>query len=232
MRRHHAYSLRWALLAAITVSLVGCRTIPMPTYSPLPASGDADLNWLAVQKGVNSAGWEIRQLTEDRLVVERNVKTHAVVLVVTRSDEGIETEYVDSTNLRCDPHGPSCSRIHKTYDRWVGELRAAIARSLDSPPTYEQWARDLAIDATSLGDIDFLRRLLSLEFNLDGAGYLSSDTSPLLTASTQNGTEMAKLLLDHGADPDLAISDGNTPLHLAAMFSRDRDRCTAAQSSS
>jgi hypothetical protein len=45
-------------------------------------------------------------------------------------------------------------------------------------------------------------------------------SSPLITACVFGRTEMAKLLIDAGADVNFRNSDGSTPLHSAAFFCR------------
>lgn len=46
----------------------------------------------------------------------------------------------------------------------------------------------------------------------------SQNRTPLLKAARYNsGSEVLQLLLKHGANPDVADQDGNTPLHFAAI---------------
>ena len=52
--------------------------------------------------------------------------------------------------------------------------------------------------------------------------------TPLLCAASGGCTAEARLLLQHGADPNLADNDGNSPLLRAAMASGDAGRGVAA----
>mgnify|MGYP002049055395 CR=1 FL=1 len=56
----------------------------------------------------------------------------------------------------------------------------------------------------------------------------NSGMTPLLCAASSGCTAEARLLLQHGADPNLADNDGNSPLIRAAMASGDAGRGVAA----
>jgi len=53
---------------------------------------------------------------------------------------------------------------------------------------------------------------------LDDVNYVCSYGTALMGASVKGHTEIARLLLDHQANPNLGDFDGNTPLIYATMF--------------
>lgn len=55
----------------------------------------------------------------------------------------------------------------------------------------------------------------------DDVNYVSSYGTALMGAAVKGHTEIAALLLEADADPNLADADGNTPLIYAAMFEHE-----------
>lgn len=72
------------------------------------------------------------------------------------------------------------------------------------------------VAAVKAGKLDLVRS------RLEGAGDLSArdpvGVTPLSWATLHGETEIARLLLDHGASPDCTNIDGSTPLHSAAFL--------------
>ncbi len=113
--------------------------------------------------------------------------------------------------------------------------RTEVARLLSETPgladARQQWAPDMvfkgllpfATDATALitavelDDLEMLKLLLAAGADVNGqCGCLTAET-PLWAATLFNRVSHAKVLLEAGADPNLASMTGNYPLHLAAM---------------
>lgn len=80
------------------------------------------------------------------------------------------------------------------------------------------YRQEAFIDAIVDGDVDKVKKLIKAGVNVNAtAGFASHETSyPLTTAATQGNAEIARLLLTHGADPNIRKSTNWTPLMEAA----------------
>ena len=74
--------------------------------------------------------------------------------------------------------------------------------------------RDLAAVAT-LGTPEQLTALVTLGANVDGHDL--DGATPLMRAASADNSAAIKILLKHGADPNLSTDDGWSPLHVAAL---------------
>lgn len=96
-------------------------------------------------------------------------------------------------------------------------LGHSIAKILLSPA--KPWLSSMLLSAVRRCDMPSARRLLILGANPDARG--SDGFTPLTinhTQSDQACASMAKLLISHGALPDLPTISGLRPLHYAAQF--------------
>ncbi len=73
------------------------------------------------------------------------------------------------------------------------------------------------ITAVEQDDLEMLRLLLASGADVNGMCGCETSETPLWAATLFNRLEHARCLLRAGADPNLASSSGNYPLHLAAM---------------
>ncbi|RMG00784.1 MAG: ankyrin repeat domain-containing protein, partial [Planctomycetota bacterium] len=73
--------------------------------------------------------------------------------------------------------------------------------------------------ATAAGDLDGIRAYLDAGGSPD-AKQPGSGITPLMAAAIHGRSDAAKLLIERGADVNLASGDGSTPLHAAAFFCR------------
>lgn len=73
--------------------------------------------------------------------------------------------------------------------------------------------------ATMLGDLETILLHIEAGSNLDEKEPTMA-SSPLMTAAVFNRTEIAKALIDAGADLNFQNSVGSTPLHTAAFLCR------------
>ena len=69
--------------------------------------------------------------------------------------------------------------------------------------------------AAKRGNVDLIRKVLSI-FLVDINFMTKRNTNPLMLAAKNNHKDVVYLLLDRGAEPNMADQDGNTPLHEAA----------------
>ena len=74
---------------------------------------------------------------------------------------------------------------------------------------------DFLVEAVRKNRIDEVRRLIKTGVDVNARDALGDNTG-LHWAAIQGHAEMARLLIDNGADLDIANSAGETPLHWAA----------------
>lgn len=81
-------------------------------------------------------------------------------------------------------------------------------------------APDLPLNAAIVaGDLATVKKHIAAGTDLNEKDQLSGGT-PLLTAITFDKTDIAKALIDAGADLSIKNNDGSTALHVAAFFCR------------
>lgn len=73
--------------------------------------------------------------------------------------------------------------------------------------------------AVMSGDLAVVKQHIKAGTDLNAKEAFSGST-PLVTAATFNKTDIAKALIDGGADLTITNNDGSTPLHTAAFFCR------------
>ncbi len=74
--------------------------------------------------------------------------------------------------------------------------------------------------AIAEGNFDHVQRLLA-DGGLLNARQTGSGSTPLTKAAIFGETEIARLLIEHGADVSLAGEDGNTALHIASFLANE-----------
>eukprot|EP00008_Paramoeba_atlantica_P014260 CAMPEP_0201488602 /NCGR_PEP_ID=MMETSP0151_2-20130828/19268_1 /ASSEMBLY_ACC=CAM_ASM_000257 /TAXON_ID=200890 /ORGANISM="Paramoeba atlantica, Strain 621/1 / CCAP 1560/9" /LENGTH=168 /DNA_ID=CAMNT_0047873927 /DNA_START=87 /DNA_END=593 /DNA_ORIENTATION=- len=80
-----------------------------------------------------------------------------------------------------------------------------------------QWGRITLFDAASQGDVELVKKRLTMELAKIN-GQDAQGKTPLHEACRWNHSEVAQLLIDEGANPDLEDKEGATPLHIACRF--------------
>ena len=73
--------------------------------------------------------------------------------------------------------------------------------------------------AVLAGNLEVVRQHIKAGSNIDEIEPMSGST-PLISAATFGKTEIAKALIEAGADLTISNNDGTTPLHSAAFFCR------------
>ncbi|MEZ5073114.1 MAG: ankyrin repeat domain-containing protein [Bacteroidales bacterium] len=73
--------------------------------------------------------------------------------------------------------------------------------------------------AVLYNDVEVIRQHIAAGSDIDAKDPFSGST-PLISAATFDRREIASLLIEAGADLNLANNDGSTPLHTAAFFCR------------
>ena len=113
----------------------------------------------------------------------------------------------------------------------VATVRTMLAARPELAEAEENWDRDLArrglvphpqhgtplVRAVERGDRSVVEALLDGGAAPDGACGCATGETPLWTAVAFGRTDLARLLLERGASPGVAIPSGVTPLHVAAM---------------
>ena len=98
------------------------------------------------------------------------------------------------------------------------------ARSTEPLETIVRCNPDTLVLAASLGSVATIESCLAAGVSLNQKGR-SGDT-PLLAAMKKDQWNIVKMLLEHGADPNIPDSDGNTVLMEAVRWNRDSTRET------
>ena len=83
-------------------------------------------------------------------------------------------------------------------------------------------AHALLCAAAEAGNVDHVKSLLENRANADAA---SDDWTPLLHAARNDHADVARVLMEHGANPNARDSDGTTALMLAARYNHCRVAC-------
>jgi ankyrin repeat protein len=73
--------------------------------------------------------------------------------------------------------------------------------------------------AVMTGNLEVVKQHITAGSDINKKDQMSGST-PLITATTFDQREIAKVLIDGGADLSLKNNDGATPLHVAAFFCR------------
>ena len=95
------------------------------------------------------------------------------------------------------------------------EAAAELKRVLDAPHTQP---RDAVTTAIGKADLAAVKKLLADKSAINKR--LADGSTPLSTAALHGHLEVARYLIDTGADASGTNSDGNTPLHVAAFLCR------------
>lgn len=93
----------------------------------------------------------------------------------------------------------------------LGMLQTSFAELSDA---------ELVLLTSEQGSIDGLRRLLAAKAPTDARLY--NGLTPLMLAVLYDHTECVELLLDAGAEPNVADESGTTALHLAAVGGNEK----------
>lgn len=102
----------------------------------------------------------------------------------------------------------------------VAFLLPACSQSNVSNPQNSITAPDMDMNTAVLyNNLEVIRQHIEAGTNINAKEPFSGST-PLILAATFGKTEIAKLLIDAGADLSITNNDGSTPLHAAAFFCR------------
>lgn len=99
--------------------------------------------------------------------------------------------------------------------RELMELKAAFGRERGAASPYEAKYSTLYMACTS-GDIATIRRELENGFDIDDRTLFNGGNTLLTTALMANQEHLALWLLERGANPELALMNGRTPLITAS----------------
>ena len=91
-----------------------------------------------------------------------------------------------------------------------------------NPAVSETWVKPPKVDihtAVMTGNMEALKQHIAAGSNLNEKDPLGG-SSPLISASLFGKTEMAKMLIEAGADLNFRNNDGSTALHTASFFCR------------
>ncbi|HQQ98187.1 MAG TPA: ankyrin repeat domain-containing protein [Cyclobacteriaceae bacterium] len=99
-----------------------------------------------------------------------------------------------------------------------GNRKASAQKITDTPATTVKPSMDIH-SAVVRGNLEVIKQHLAAGTNINEKDPFGG-SSPLISASLFGKTEIAKLLIDAGADINVQNNDGSTALHTAAFFCR------------
>lgn len=144
--------VRLGAFLVFAVSVVACKTVPMPTFEPLPVASDSGSTRAAILAGIKDARygkyrWKVEDEIEGQVDAAFDTRKHLAAVRITYDDQLVKLQYLRSANLSCEPQGATCTRIHSAYGKWVGSLWSMVASRLANPP------RDIPITPRDLSPI-------------------------------------------------------------------------------
>ncbi|MCC6699655.1 MAG: ankyrin repeat domain-containing protein [Candidatus Hydrogenedentes bacterium] len=108
-----------------------------------------------------------------------------------------------------------------SHAAWAGDLEIAkfLIEHGARLDTEEYLGRTPLYYAVKNGNLETISLFLR-QPDCDVNKRMGSASTPLYTASREGNRDVVELLLDHGADPHVALKTGSTPLHVAAWADR------------
>jgi hypothetical protein len=102
--------------------VVACNTTAMlrpPVVSTSLPDGE---NRQLIVESLKTQGWSVLAEKPGEIIARYVKQTHVAQVRVLYDDAGIRIVYASSQDLKCDPVGDSCAKIHKAYNTWVQSL--------------------------------------------------------------------------------------------------------------
>ena len=125
-------SLLWFLGIPIIALVPACQYFPAnlePLYSvedrPFPSGAVGDLSEVAknIRLAAKMMGWRLEDSGPGEILATNRKGQHAAIVSIRFDTVRFSINYRNSTRLDYDG-----KRIHKLYNRWVGDLERAIQR--------------------------------------------------------------------------------------------------------
>jgi hypothetical protein len=98
----------------------------------------------AIEMALSRRHWAIVQRWPGRYVAQLDARVHEVTIAVNYSQQGIQIDYVSSTNLMYGRTYDGREVIHRKYSVWVRDLAVAIQNELariPPEPSLTVWSR-------------------------------------------------------------------------------------------
>jgi hypothetical protein len=123
----------------LLLSVVGCdhsRLAPLVRLYPLPVGRpvSTQAEERAIELALSRRHWAIVQRWPGRYVARLDARVHDVTIAVNYSQQGIQIDYVSSTNLMYGRTLDGREVIHRKYNAWIRDLALAIQGELARIP--------------------------------------------------------------------------------------------------
>lgn len=215
------YGLAFALAIALTIALAGCvssPSSPTPGVQPAPTQSQAELNeqlLAAAEQGNLEQLSKLLATGADINATDRSGRTSAMIAVHTNRLDVFNRLVEKGANINIRDHRSDNPLLYAGAEGKVEFLKAAIEAGADTKLT-NRFGGTALIPAADRGHVDIVRELLTTSDvnvnHVNNLGWTALLEAILLGDGGKDHQAIVKLLLEHGADVNLADADGVTPL--------------------
>ncbi|MFK7696669.1 ankyrin repeat domain-containing protein [Paenibacillus sp. HJGM_3] len=215
------YGLVFALAIALTVALAGCDSSPSsptPGVHLAPSPSQAELNeqlLAAAEQGNLEQLSKLLSAGADINATDRSGRTSAMIAVHTNRLAVFNLLVEKGANINIRDHRSDNPLLYAGAEGKMEFLQAAIAAGADTKLT-NRFGGTALIPAADRGHVDIVRELLTTSDvnvnHVNNLGWTALLEAILLGDGGKDHQAIVKLLIEHGADVNLADADGVTPL--------------------
>ena len=125
----HLKTILFMIVLALTVGLVGCRTVGVYNVdqSPIDVSAKATLSDIkkSIMRSGAQLGWQMKETEPGVITGTLHVRKHMAQVKIPYSKTSYSILYNDSAELNYDG-----TNIHKRYNTWIMNLDRSIQANL------------------------------------------------------------------------------------------------------
>jgi len=120
--------IAFTMIAALLLTVAGCRTTPLVNPSPINASNLTPAQTrTAIFDGLMGRGWIVDSEKGNSMVASINVRgKHEARIAIDYANEQVAINYIDSHNLKYNKGWGGKETIHSNYANWIKLLKQDI----------------------------------------------------------------------------------------------------------